>query len=143
MKRWTIAFAALAFTLLLGAWDLRRAEPARAMPAAAALAADTTFAPATIALGDSVFHGRAGGGLCFTCHGPTARGTPGLAPDLTDAKWLHGDGSFAFIAQTVTDGVPKPIERVATPMLPMGGARLTPDQVRAVAAYVYSLRRAQ
>lgn len=30
--------------------------------------------------GDSVFHGLAGGGSCFTCHQANAKGLPGLAP---------------------------------------------------------------
>ncbi|MDE3052668.1 MAG: c-type cytochrome [Gemmatimonadota bacterium] len=111
-------------------------------PAARAAPPDTTFPPAVVALGDSVFHGRAGGGICFTCHGPNAKGTPGLAPDLTDARWLHGDGSYAFLVRTVTTGVPKPRE-AAAPMPPKGGATLSDLQVRAVAAYVYSLRLAR
>src|SRR5687767_869813 len=31
--------------------------------------------PAQLALGDSIFHGRAAGGSCFTCHGMDAKGT--------------------------------------------------------------------
>ncbi len=111
------------------------------LPAHPASPADTTFPPAMIARGDSIFHGRLAGGMCYACHGPTAKGTPGLAPDLTDGQWLHGDGSYAFIEKTVTAGVPKP-KQSAAPMPPKGGANLSPDQVRAVAAYVYSLRRA-
>lgn len=65
---------------------------------------------------------------------------PGLAPDLTDDKWLHGDGSYEFIVATVTTGVPKPKQAMA-PMPPKGGASLTDDQVHAVAAYVYSLNK--
>jgi mono/diheme cytochrome c family protein len=118
------------------------AHAPRALARAAAAAADTTFPPALVAQGDSIFHGRAGGGLCFSCHGPNAKGTPGLAPDLTDNKWLHGDGSYAFIVKTVTTGVPKP-KQTAAPMPPKGGAALTPEQVQAVAAYVYSLRHAK
>ena len=38
----------------------------------------------------------------------------------------------------MTTGVPKPKEHPA-PMPPKGGAPLTDDQVKAVAAYVYSL----
>ncbi len=72
------------------------------------------------------------------CHGADAKGTPGIAPDLTDGKWLHGDGSYAAILRTVENGVPDPKEN-PDPMPPMGGARLTPAQVRAVAAYVYAL----
>lgn len=109
---------------------------------AAAPAPDTGAAtlsrPGMIALGDSIFHGQAGGGICFTCHGQDAKGTQ-LAPDLTDGEWLNGDGSLDFIAKTVTAGVPTP-KKYPGPMQPMGGASLTPDQVRAVAAYVHSLR---
>ena len=94
---------------------------------------------AEVALGDSIFQGQAAGGLCFTCHGPDAKGTQ-LGPDLTDREWLNGDGSLEFIARTVTAGVPAP-KKYPGAMPPMGGASLTPDQVRAVAAYVYSLRR--
>jgi mono/diheme cytochrome c family protein len=98
----------------------------------------TAITAAMIALGDSIFHGKAGGGACFMCHGADAKGTPGIAPDLTDGKWLHGDGSYAAILRTVENGVPDPKEN-PDPMPPMGGARLTPAQVRAVAAYVYAL----
>jgi len=92
-----------------------------------------------IAKGDSIFRGRLAGGTCFTCHQLNAKGLPGLAPDLTDAKWLHGDGSLAFIVATIQKGVAKP-KVAGGPMLPRGGTNLTDDQVKAVAAYVYSLR---
>lgn len=96
--------------------------------------------PATVAEGKAIFEGKQAGALCFSCHGMNARGTPGLAPDLTDATWLHGDGSMTFLRQLITAGVPKPKEAVA-PMPPMGGANLKADQVHAVAAYVFSLSR--
>jgi mono/diheme cytochrome c family protein len=91
-----------------------------------------------VALGDSIFHGKAGGGACMVCHGADAKGTPGLAPNLADAKWLNGDGTYAFIVNTVQNGVADPKDGPA-PMPPMGGSQLAPEQVRAVAAYVYSL----
>lgn len=93
--------------------------------------------PQQVALGDSIFHGQVAGGTCTACHGQDAKGTA-VAPDLTDSKWLNGDGSYQFIVNTVTTGVPKPKEHPA-PMPPKGGATLTDDQVKAVAAYVYSL----
>lgn len=96
--------------------------------------------PATVALGKKVFEGKAGGAICFTCHGMNARGTPGLGPDLTDNNWLHGDGSPAFIDSIVRNGVPKP-KQAAAPMPPKGGANLSDDQVKAVVAYVQSLRK--
>ena len=91
-----------------------------------------------VAEGDSIFHGLKAGGLCQTCHGPDAKGTA-LAPNLTDATWLTGDGSYSFIQQRVTTGMPKPTPPYSSPMLPMGGAQLTPQQIQSVAAYVYSL----
>ena len=105
-----------------------------------ALAAMPQQDPTVIALGKKVYEGKAGGAICFTCHGMNARGMPGLAPDLTDAKWLHGDGSLAFIDSIVRNGVSKPKESAA-PMPPKGGANLSDEQVKAVVAYVYSLRK--
>jgi mono/diheme cytochrome c family protein len=78
-------------------------------------------------------------GNCFACHGPTAGGTP-LAPALNDSTWLHIDGSFDAIAKLVTTGVPSPKEHPA-PMPPRGGSQITEDQVRQVAAYVFSISR--
>jgi mono/diheme cytochrome c family protein len=100
--------------------------------------AQDSITPQMIVLGDSIFHGKVAGGTCITCHQANAKGIPGLAPDLTDKTWLHSDGSLAAIIATIEKGVPKPKQAVA-PMLPKGGANLTSDQIRAVAAYVYSL----
>ena len=96
--------------------------------------------PAAIALGKKVFEGKAGGAICFTCHGMNGKGSPGLGPDLTDDKWLHGDGSAAYIDSIVRAGVPKP-KQSAAPMPPMGGAKLSDEQVKAVVAYVGSLKK--
>ncbi|HEX6059841.1 MAG TPA: c-type cytochrome [Gemmatimonadaceae bacterium] len=101
-------------------------------------AADSTSS-ALIARGDSIFHGRVGGALCATCHGPRGAGIPGLAPRLSDARWLHGDGGMDFLARIIGSGVAKPKENAGM-MPPFGGTPLTPEQHRAVAAYVHSLR---
>jgi glucose/arabinose dehydrogenase/mono/diheme cytochrome c family protein len=90
-----------------------------------------------VALGERIFLGQAGGATCTGCHGADAKGTP-LAPDLTDSQWLWGNGSFASIAKTITNGVPQP-KQYRSPMPPMGGAQLTPDQVSALAAYIWAL----
>lgn len=90
-----------------------------------------------IALGDSVFHGQAGGGTCYACHGQDGKGS-GVGPNLTDAEWLNTDGTLAGITKTIQSGVPTP-KQAPAPMPPMGGASLSPDQVRAVATYVHSL----
>jgi glucose/arabinose dehydrogenase/mono/diheme cytochrome c family protein len=93
--------------------------------------------PAMVALGDSIYHGLAAGGTCAGCHGTDAKGTP-LAPDLTADKWLWGDGSYASIVKTIRQGVATPKEHTGV-MPPMGGAQLTPAQLAAVGAYVFSL----
>lgn len=90
-----------------------------------------------IALGDSVFHGQAGGGTCYVCHGQDAKGS-GVGPNLTDGEWLNTDGTLAGITNVVQTGVPTP-KQAPAPMPPMGGASLSPEQVKAVAAYVHSL----
>jgi glucose/arabinose dehydrogenase/mono/diheme cytochrome c family protein len=90
-----------------------------------------------VALGERIFLGQVGGATCTGCHGADAKGTP-LGPDLTDTQWLWGDGSFASIAKTITNGVPQP-KQYRSPMPPMGGAQLTPDQVSALAAYIWAL----
>ncbi len=111
---------------------------ARADGRITAIATDTILPRKMIVLGDSIFHGRVAGGRCFVCHGPKGKGTPGIAPDLTDAKWLHGDGTYGFIINLVDTGVPKPMA-AAVPMPAMGGAPLSMAQVLAVSAFVYSL----
>jgi mono/diheme cytochrome c family protein len=94
--------------------------------------------PAMLALGDSVFHGKVGAALCYVCHGPAGKGMTGLGPDLTDKEWLNVDGSLAAIEKVVETGVPKP-KKMSAPMPPKGGGQLNESQVKAVAAYVYSL----
>jgi mono/diheme cytochrome c family protein len=117
------------------------AAPGEAVPSIGAPPPGTPPAGATaamVALGDSVFHGAAGGGTCFTCHGIDATGTA-LAPSLADTQWLTGDGSYAFIQKRVTEGMPTPTPPYTAAMPPKGGADLSADQVTAVAAYVYSI----
>jgi mono/diheme cytochrome c family protein len=93
---------------------------------------------ALVAQGENIFKGKAGGGLCWTCHGLDAKGMKGLGPDLTDKAWLHGDGSIAFVKSTVMAGISKP-KKVSLPMPPFGGVPLNDSQLAAVSAYVASL----
>ena len=92
-----------------------------------------------LSLGDRIFHGEADNGTCAGCHGSDGRGTP-VGADLTSGPWLWSDGSLEGITRTVTTGVAKP-KQVGGAMPPMGGARLTADETKAVAAYVYSISR--
>ncbi|MCC6417738.1 MAG: c-type cytochrome [Gemmataceae bacterium] len=119
-----VAVAAAAASAVAGVWGGQGPSPDQS--------------PATLALGDSVFHGKVGGALCYVCHGPAAKGVPGLGPDLTDKEWLNADGTVESIAKVVETGVPKP-KKLPAPMPPKGGGQLNAAQVKAAAAYVYSL----
>jgi glucose/arabinose dehydrogenase/mono/diheme cytochrome c family protein len=90
-----------------------------------------------VQLGERIYRGEVGGAACTGCHGNSGQGTP-LGPKLTEHKWLWSDGSYAGIAKTITDGVSQP-KQYRSPMPPMGGAQLTPDQVSALAAYIWGL----
>ena len=76
-------------------------------------------------------------GVCYTCHMEGGVGGP-LAPDLTDDVWINVDGSYESIVNNVINGVPEPKEHPGI-MLPKGGTNITDEQVRAVAAYVWTL----
>jgi len=90
-----------------------------------------------IQAGDSLFNQ----GSCTRCHREGGIGGE-RAPNLTDAQWDHSDGSLEGIRETIFWGVrrkdfkdPKrPFE-----MNPTGGMNLSWDEVRALAAYVWSL----
>ena len=79
-----------------------------------------------------------GAGLCAVCHGANGEGS--IGPDLTDDEWVHSDGSYDDIVRQILEGVPADKSKSGVPMPPKGGATLTDEQVRAVAAYVWSLR---
>jgi glucose/arabinose dehydrogenase/cytochrome c5 len=90
-----------------------------------------------VSLGGRIFEGEVASATCTGCHGSDAKGSA-LGPDLTSGKWLWGDGSLASIERTVTTGVPHP-KKYGSPMPPKGGAELSPDQVKAVSAYLWAL----
>lgn len=96
-------------------------------PPAGATAADVTE-------GAKIFSST---GNCFTCHGQNGAGT-GMAPALNDAKWINIDGNYVAIQQVVNAGVAQP-KQFPAPMPAKGGAQLTDQQVKQVAAYVYSI----
>jgi glucose/arabinose dehydrogenase/mono/diheme cytochrome c family protein len=90
-----------------------------------------------VALGGRIYHGEVESAPCAGCHGPNGAGSP-LGPNLTTGHWLWGDGSLDAIKKTIADGVPHP-KAYGAPMPPMGGAELSPSELSAVAAYVWSL----
>jgi mono/diheme cytochrome c family protein len=135
------AFATILVIAACGGGEQSSADTAAAGTAVAAVDPATldpaTITPQELALGDSLFHGLIGATSCQACHGPDGKGGT-VAPDLTDATWLHSDGSYGAIYKQIETGVMQPKQYMGV-MPPFGGAPLTPDKHRAVAAYVYSL----
>ena len=93
-----------------------------------------------VKLGARVYSGEVGGAACTGCHGDHGQGSP-LGPVLTAHQWLWSDGSYTGIQKTITEGVPQP-KKYRAPMPAMGGAQLSADQVKALAAYIYSISHA-
>jgi glucose/arabinose dehydrogenase/mono/diheme cytochrome c family protein len=126
-----------------GAVSAAGAKPPEGTHPDAGAAANQKFAvppgatPEMVALGERVYHGQVGGAACMGCHGASGQGTT-LGPPLNGKKWLWSDGSFAGITKSINDGVAQP-KQYRSPMPAKGGAELTDEQVKAVAAYVWSL----
>jgi cytochrome c oxidase cbb3-type subunit 3 len=68
--------------------------------------------------------------LCIGCHGVEGRGNHALgAPDLTDNRWLYGN-DFTSVARSIRHG--------RSGVMPPWRHRLTEDQARLIAAWLYS-----
>jgi mono/diheme cytochrome c family protein len=78
-----------------------------------------------------------GGAGLLACHGPDAKG--GVGPNLTDQQWLHGDGSYEALVELITTGVQPKDSKTGQMMPPKGGSAISEADVKAVAAYVWSL----
>ena len=71
--------------------------------------------------------------VCAACHGADGKGNVALgAPNLTDKVWLHGWGEAAIVAM---------ISNGKNNLMPAQAERLTPEQIRVLAAYVWKLSR--
>ena len=92
---------------------------------------------AEVVFGSRIFHGDEKKGTCTGCHGLNGEGGS-QGPNLTDTKWLWSDGSLGGIEKTVAAGVQHP-KQYNEPMPAMGGADLTPSDVKAVSAYVWAI----
>jgi cbb3-type cytochrome c oxidase subunit III len=92
----------------------------------------------TIAKGKAVYEGP---GICSSCHGPAGKGIPSLGANLTDSEWLHSDGSYAGITKTVMEGVTAQASSSGVPMPAKAGTNISDDDVKAVAAYVWTLSK--
>jgi mono/diheme cytochrome c family protein len=120
----TLLRAAVALTLV----SLVGAAPAKAqgVPEGAT--------KAMVDKGDTIYHKA---GLCYACHGQDGKGLVG--PSLTDDVWLHSKGTYPELIAQITKGVTKEESKSGVPMPGKGGSTISDDDVKAVAAYVWSL----
>lgn len=119
----------LTFALLLA---LTPAAPAQAQARADTLPTGVT--EQMITRGRSVFTGP---GVCFACHGMAGEGVSG--PSLADSVWIHSRGEYARMVELIRTGVDSKASRSGIVMPPRGGSAISDADVRAVAAYVWSL----
>lgn len=82
--------------------------------------------PSVFTEGKAIFMGR-----CAVCHREDGAG--GVGPNLTDNFWLQGQGKRADIYEAIAMGVP---DKGMPPWKDM----LKPDELTAVAAFVYSVK---
>ncbi len=78
-------------------------------------------------------------GLCMACHGMDGKG--GTGPDLTDQVVLHPDGSVDSMTVQLIRGISESEAKTGIPMPPRAGTGLGDDELRTVAAYVWTLSR--
>ncbi|HET9064205.1 MAG TPA: cbb3-type cytochrome c oxidase N-terminal domain-containing protein [Gemmatimonadales bacterium] len=114
----------------IGEYEADVAAAAAARPAGGgAVDAPTLLAladdPAAVAAGHAEFTK-----YCAACHGPDGGGI--IGPNLTDDAWLHGS-TITAIHAVVQDGV-------LTKGMPAWGKQLSPDEINAVVAYIWTLR---
>jgi cytochrome c oxidase cbb3-type subunit III len=75
--------------------------------------------------------GRSKFAVCAACHGADGKGNTAMgAPNLSDKVWLHGWGE-ATITAMITGG--------KNNAMPAHASRLTPEQIRVLAAYVWRM----
>jgi mono/diheme cytochrome c family protein len=142
-RRGWVWVAAVAGLVVAGACR-PEAEPGPAAAAHAEAVEDAGPPPGELPVGVTVEEAREGQRLyrvaCVMCHGEGGEGTQ-LGPSLVDGEWrLAEGGAHDQIVQVVRAGVEAP-EAFPVPMPDAETAGLSEEQVRAVAAYAYSLGR--
>ena len=106
-------------------------------PVAAAEALAEPAAPAAALDGKALF-----GVTCTACHGPNAKGLPGLGKDMTTSEFIASKSDaelVAFIKQGRAVG--DPLNTTGVPMPPMGAnPALSDDELLAIVEFIRSLR---
>jgi glucose/arabinose dehydrogenase/cytochrome c551/c552 len=130
---WRVTYQGPASAPVVGAPQPSYAQPAAPTAGPGALPVPPGATAEQVAKGMALFQG----GSCGACHGKDAAGGS-IGPPLTTGSPLWTDGSLAQIADLISKGVPAP-KQYRSPMPPMGGAQLSPDDLAAVSAYVWAV----
>jgi glucose/arabinose dehydrogenase/cytochrome c5 len=130
---WRVTYQGPASAPVTGAPAPVYAEPAPQAAEAPALPTPPGATAAQVAAGMGIFKSKS----CAACHGQDAAGGP-IGPPLNTGSPLWTDGSLASITDLISKGVPAP-KQYRSPMPPMGGAGLSPDDLAAVSAYVWAV----
>lgn len=125
-------FPALLVLALLSAVSAAHAQPEL-------VAVPDSVTPARVLAGSELYND----GSCAACHAVGGRGVGRRAPDLSDIEWLHSEGDFDGIFETIFWGVPEDRMKAVTPrpfeMHPRGGMTIDREQMKALAAYVWTV----
>ena len=79
---------------------------------------------------------------CFGCHGPDAKGLPGLGKDMTTSEFIASKND-AELAEFIKQGraADDPLNTTGVPMPPMGAnPALSDDDLLAIVGFIRSLR---
>ena len=82
------------------------------------------------------------GVTCTACHGPDAKGMPGLGKDMTTSEFIASK-SNAELVEFIKQGraVDDPLNTTGVPMPPMGAnPALSDDDLLAIVGFIRSLR---
>ena len=132
---WRVTYHGAAGAALTAAPKAETAGVEAAAAPAGALPPGVTAAQ--VALGRAIYRGEAKGGTCTGCHGSDGHGSM-AGGSLIGPAFLWSDGSVDGLAATIAKGVAQP-KKASGAMPAMGGVALSPDDVHAVAAYVWTL----
>jgi glucose/arabinose dehydrogenase/cytochrome c5 len=130
---WKVTYQGPASAPATGAPEPVYAQPAQTADTAGALPTPPGATAAQVTAGMALFKGK----TCGACHGSDATGGS-IGPPLNTGSPIWTDGSLASITDVISKGVPTP-KQYRSPMPPLGGAGLSPDELNAVAAYVWAL----
>jgi disulfide bond formation protein DsbB len=105
--------------------------------------AEPTQAPDPGLTGDAANGQTLFAGVCAACHGPDARGLPGLGKDLTTSEFVR-DHSDAELVAFITAGRPidDPLNTTGVEMPPKGGnPNFTEQDLYDIVAYLRTLQQ--